>query len=239
MGGNFRIPKICFAMYVWREKDPLIDALAHLRAAYPAADVLVHADGDRKNYDAYRDICREFSAEFGHGMRLRPHPHGGEWLDRLLTWMATKDADWYIKLDPDTRVLRPLTFFPDADLFGLWRMVADFRRHPPTYYRFLTSAFIAMNGHALRQLTDSRELCAEKYRDSFYSFPAESAEEEPLSRGSFILNDAAEVLGLRRAAESHPEIHLRWRENVPPILWERYSVVNVESRPRPEFRPAA
>jgi hypothetical protein len=136
------------------------------------------------------------------------------------------NAEWYIKLDPDTRITRRLSCLPSADLFGYMRVRTDARKRPIINEPFITTAFVGLNQSAVRLLVESNELLNPLYCDSFYSF--EQFTGEPLSIGSWILHDATKRLGLKPAP--HPEIYLQWRSAVPAELWEQYAVVNVEGR---------
>jgi hypothetical protein len=229
-----------FGLYVYGDEcQTLAECLDSLRAAYPKSALVILHDGPislhagagvRQEYETLAERYQGIFAETP--ARCRRMPFGGFWLQRLLkeTWQASRGrAEWIVKLDPDTRVTRPVSMMPDADLCGYLRVRVDMRRFPIVTEHFCTAAWVAIRQSVARRLGFARmPLGGEAYQDGWYNQSAHYIESDGLCIGSWILHDAAKSLGATVAR--HPEVHLQWREDVPAELWTRYAVVNVETR---------
>lgn len=83
----------------------------HVYAAYPNAAVVVIAD-------QLRPDLGYINARFVQSCPLKNQPSGALWWDRLFAEALKEDGEYIFKIDPDTLVHKPLTFFPNCDCFG-------------------------------------------------------------------------------------------------------------------------
>jgi hypothetical protein len=103
-------------IHVHAEAPQLLDScLGQFRRSYPASETLVIGDGV---YGDYPRIARRHGAEFISGSLLKRTYRYPLWTDRFMRLALERPADWYLLLDPDTRVWRPFQVFPDADCVG-------------------------------------------------------------------------------------------------------------------------
>lgn len=95
----------------------LADALASVRAVYPAAPIIVRADGDDDPRIA--EVGGAFGAEVIYGEWLFTIAQGGRIVDEMLRLFLRAPTRWLFKIDPDTRVHRPFARLPAVDcIFG-------------------------------------------------------------------------------------------------------------------------
>jgi len=209
------------------EENALRQSVEFLRRAYPTAPIVILCDGCPA--DTFNFIHADLNSYIVEGPRLRLHPTGGQWLQRWLSSLIDFHTDYIVKLDPDTRIMRKLSQFPDADMFGYLRMRTDKRSIPIKQSTFITAAFVAIKHRAAKKLFESGELLKDVYTDDFYSYASHGLmrDSDNLAIGSWILTDAAQAQGLTIARSE--EIYLRWRSSVPADLWDQYAVVNVET----------
>lgn len=216
-----------FGLYCYGDEvETLRECLAGLRAAYPGAAVVLLHDGPIERAElrpVYIQIAEQHGAMFEETpARLRRHPYGGLWIRYLLTaaLRAAPDAEWVVKLDPDTRTIRAVSSMPDFDVCGYLRLRAD--ASGKTDY-FCTAAWVALRRKLAARLAFSLSpLGGERFQGKRYRGV------DGLAIGSWILHDAAKGLGA--TVGRHPEVYLQWREDVPRELWQKYAVVNVETR---------
>jgi hypothetical protein len=106
-------PSIVFVMMVCRETPQLVSyCLQGLQAAYPDAPKIVIFDGtipERGYFHALRDKCLiVLGAQLNKGIK----EHGCAFWTRFFTLGLSFGTDHLVKLDPDTRVHKPLTLYP-------------------------------------------------------------------------------------------------------------------------------
>lgn len=233
----------CFGIWVYRDERTTLDqCLAALRRSYPRSPVVIAHDGPLRAgelylHDDYSRIADKYHCTYHTTeSRTRAHPYGGFWWLRLFRFMhgaaLNNRCQWYIKLDPDTRIVRPVESMPDADLCGHLRPRTDWRKgHAPQIDKFVTAAWVAIRAGLFRKFLMSDALTDAKFQDEWYGQAAHSlsGDGEGLAICSWILTDAARGLGASVVA--HPEVYVRWREAVPECMWNQYAVVNVETRP--------
>jgi hypothetical protein len=97
--------------------------LAHLRAIYPHARVVLIADGDGVDYGvlAEKHVCEYYRGE--HWMTLE---HSHLYVARLLELSLTGDETYCFRIDPDARVWRRFTSLPAfSAIFGTLETISE------------------------------------------------------------------------------------------------------------------
>jgi len=101
-----------FLIPVFNEPQKQIDAcVLSVRKAYPDIQITLISDGGP-------DIIVPTGCGYVKGQHLKELEFGGAWVHRLCEVGLTLNTDKIIKIDPDTRILRPFYEIPDADYFG-------------------------------------------------------------------------------------------------------------------------
>ncbi len=101
-----------FLIPVFKEPQKQIDAcVLSVRKAYPDIQIILISDGGP-------DIIVPTGCRYVKGQHLKELEFGGAWVHRLCEVGLTLNTDKIIKIDPDTRILRPFKEMPDADYFG-------------------------------------------------------------------------------------------------------------------------
>lgn len=110
-------PKYAFVIALADEGSAQLEScLGFLRAAYPDAPVIVISDG--VSDPAHVVACKRHKAKYVQGAYLKRIECGGKWWERALKVGLATGADWLVKIDPDTRVLRPFRFAPPHPISG-------------------------------------------------------------------------------------------------------------------------
>jgi hypothetical protein len=215
------------------------DCNKSIRENYSLSPIVVVGDGVRAPFGA--TFLKEPGIHYQESLeRLRVFPNGGRWLQRLFGAMLCHKADYYVKLDPDTRFLRRFTVMPCSDVWGFFRHPSGLASGnmcitdkevvaiPYLGKEFLTGACIGFTREALIKIFSSQVLLDLEFQSYKYAFTFKRKNpDETLSICSWILDDAIDKLGLKKAR--HPEILLRWRESVPESEYADFAVVNVET----------
>jgi len=176
--------------------------VGNVRSAYPGARITLFSDGDPD--PAYQDLGRAHGAEVVYGERLwgEGAKAGALWMRRL-SHFAAAPRDFFVKMDTDTGLYRPLSYLPDREcLFGtVWK--------PPK--PFVTGGFMGMT----RSAVDKVHRAGSSDPDFMAAYAA-GVEDRALSA-------VASRLGI--ALHDHPEVASRWKVRMPnPDL--RYAVVH-------------
>jgi len=101
-----------FIIVIYDEPQKQIDACVRsVRNVYPDKQIILISDGGP-------DIIIPDGCRFIRGEHLKELRFGGAWVHRLCEVGLTLNTDKVIKIDPDTRVVRPFREMPDADYFG-------------------------------------------------------------------------------------------------------------------------
>ncbi len=102
--------RISFYLQGYRDCALAEGTLTHLRTHYPAARVLLLTDGD--NDPAWLTLAQRFDAEYTAGERLYGARNGGAMIHRRLGLFLECPTEYLLKIDTDTRIDRPFTWWP-------------------------------------------------------------------------------------------------------------------------------
>lgn len=213
---------------VYKEVRSLRRCLRYARRSYPCAPIVCLTDGD--DDDDYTAICDASGATLIRGTRLRPTPTGGLWWQRLLREWLTIDVAYYLRIDPDTRLLRPFPIIPKADVMGQFYRVTS--EHEDRLV--LLGGCLGFTRKAVERIAESRILERPGWADKRYSLHWEDrADNLPLSYADRIINEAIIELGLRRA--TLPGVELGIRQATPRRAWKYRCAVSVEESQHPQM----
>lgn len=108
---------IAFCFTVYKEFSLATRLINQIRSYYPESDVICIMDGTC-NIE-FIHLCEQEQVVCIEGKRLYVRHLGGAWVERLLkTYLERSNADYMIKLDPDSYLRRKFSGFPDTDLGG-------------------------------------------------------------------------------------------------------------------------
>lgn len=205
-----------FGINVYRDREMVNECLVWLRRSYPHSRVLLISDGDGVDYS---EIAARHRAEFlAQPERLRPHPTGNRWWNRFLSILGRYNADYYVRLDPDTRFLRPVRFWPDD-------VGSDLRRLEGLDYPLVTGGCVSFTARSLARILASDLLYVDNHwTDDRYGMTWLAG--ETLSFGDRIISEVLHTLGQR--VRQTAEVGLCWKCTTPSEMWPRLSVISVE-----------
>jgi len=108
---------LTFYLNVYHDLDLLPDCLDQLRTVYPQSHVIIRSDGDSDPDIA--TIARTYNSECYYGERLMVIEKGGEIVHEMVRLFLNNETAYLLKIDPDTRVVRPFRALPDdCAVFG-------------------------------------------------------------------------------------------------------------------------
>lgn len=149
-----------FLLHVYQDWDLAKRLIIQIRQFHPSVQTIAITDGTHN--DDFQDLCDCLDIDYRRGDRLKLHPSGGAWLERMFqTFLVASDAGYLIKLDPDSYFHRPIASIPDADWFGTLK-----ERVPPLVY----GGAIGFSRSAAQQVLNSHLLRASRYHDVGYSY---------------------------------------------------------------------
>lgn len=206
---------IVFAVNVWREKPELLGkCFSMLRAAYPNSPVLAILDGIDGNADGIPEIlgeAREYGVFVLPGDRLKKGVHHGAAIwTRLFDHAMRFNTDYVVKMDPDTRVHRRLTYMPRNTNCVAGRIMSanDPARHVQGGFQLMPIAFVEL-------------ALAESMRDE-YKDPKfwKSGQSEVFTSRDLVSTDyllSAMMRNLSSIFVPHPEIECRSLRGAEPF----------------------
>jgi hypothetical protein len=104
---------IVFFIGVYDDQERAKKRIAELKVQYPMQKVLSISDG--KHDASYRDFCSNNGVTYFEGKHLKGK-HTGQWTQRRLKFfLDNSDAEYVVKIDPDTRVQKTM-WFPEVDV---------------------------------------------------------------------------------------------------------------------------
>ena len=105
---------ISFVMHVYQDAALAQLRLSELRSLYPDAEALVIFDGVEA--PELENFCSAAKIHVHKGRRLKESP---QWIVRMLRlFLATSPAEYLIKIDPDTKWLKPFQVLGTGGIFG-------------------------------------------------------------------------------------------------------------------------
>ena len=177
--------KVTFAITYWKKDAALAQkSAAALKLLYPTAQVLVIEDSPRLKL-----------AEFG-----------GQWTERWMTQALATGADVIVKVDPDTRALRPASF-PTADIFG---MTSPMGTYYPKSTGILSGGAIGFQAAAVEKILASGLLRDVKYTTKPYATEERrhGIPREQIALQDPIVHDIATRLSLNEG--QWPGLHIKF-----------------------------
>ena len=213
-------------MHVYQDQELCLLRLGELRFLYPDVDVLVILDGvHAPELEAY---CTAARINLHKGRRLKESP---QWIVRFLRlFLATSQAEHLIKIDPDTKLLKPLQFLGSGDVFGTM--------HRQNSWAYINGGAMGFRRSAATKLLqsgilDNPRYCQEAFRYNRWLPPyLATSEQRRLDRviaSDLILSDAARSIGLECA--DWPEVlccasHLQLCEKLKSVSLESLSAIH-------------
>jgi hypothetical protein len=95
---------------------PILDlCLKNFRLHYPKNHLVVVGDGIVGDYPF---VANKYKAEWISGACLKRTYRYPLWTDRIFQIAQERKSEYYLLIDPDTKIWREFTIFPDADYFG-------------------------------------------------------------------------------------------------------------------------
>ncbi len=110
-------PSTCFYIQCYGERAELLRVCSEIRKSYQESRIIVCFDGDREDKSSLEKLWADPNIEIVEGEQLYRVEHGGAVCHRMLELFLDKPADFLIKVDPDTRIVKPFTFWPTADRY--------------------------------------------------------------------------------------------------------------------------
>jgi hypothetical protein len=111
MGG--KTLNLSFIVNTWEKDSSLAsELLLQMRKFYPDAQILVSSDGPAT--PELQQSCIDTGATLTEGERLKNQPSSNAWTIRMFQLMSQLDSEYVIKIDPDCRLNRKLTFPDEA-----------------------------------------------------------------------------------------------------------------------------
>ncbi len=108
---------LTFFLNVRGDVDQLEICLDRLRRVYPTSRLIVRADGDSD--PAIETLSHRYSGICHYGEWLFPIERGGEVVHEMLRLFLAEPTEYFIKIDPDTRIARAFDELPtDPCVFG-------------------------------------------------------------------------------------------------------------------------
>lgn len=188
-----------FFIAVYRDQPLATSLIESLARVYPESRRLICSDGDRRL--DFERFCVIHGCDYLDGERLKLSRFGGQWLVRMLNfYLSVCNADYLIKLDPDSRLIRPFSAIPEAQIFG--RLASNGVKE------YVQGGAIGIRRDAATEILQSELLLMPKYRRTEYSYrryrepylqEGETASNERLIAADVILSDVAECLNLQIA----------------------------------------
>lgn len=154
--------KIGFLLFVYDEWDLAWRTLIDLQATHPSAVITCCTDGTWN--EDFVDFCRVRSIEFVRGIRCKPLHNGAKWIRRMLWLMARQtDCDLHVRIEPDTKILRPLHSFPfEAGIAGT--LVET------NWLCYVNGACTGITPLAVKLLRESRIFCSDSFKSSVFGY---------------------------------------------------------------------
>jgi hypothetical protein len=223
-----------FLWYIqtYRDLPRLNRTLARVRTLYASSHVFVVSDGDED--PEIRDTCGRFAAGYTLRSRLFLVEHGGESVHQMLQAFAATDADFVIKIDPDTNVRRRFSVMPnpiDSSIYGTVQSSGI----GPDRLMSIQGGCIIIPRRAATLIVASGLLKSERLKPPALAWAVNKLSLDRAAAGltsqDWTLGWACRELGL--ACRPHPEVYASHRRRLIDAMRKRGAAV---SHPRFEMR---
>ncbi|WP_193878477.1 hypothetical protein [Oculatella sp. LEGE 06141] len=165
-----------------------------MRNHYQSSDIICRSDGV---LDAtFERFCIENKTQYVQGDRIKTLNYGGLWsITMLQLFLKLSRAEFLIRIEPDTVILRRLETLPDADVF------ARYQGGKRPYYQ---GGAMGFSRNAAKLILESKLLESEIYKQTSYGYQRfadhyrqaeEILQNEPLAATDIILSDVIAKLG--------------------------------------------
>lgn len=146
----------------------------------------------------FNSVCIEHDVLYFNGGQIKELKFGGEWCERmLLAFLSYSQSELLIRIEPDTKILRQFSHFPDAELFGSLRSGGRFN--------YLQGGCLGIARDACELLAHSDVLQDSLYSTAPFGYfrfqppylqPGETRSSKQLAATDLILTHAASRFGL-------------------------------------------
>ena len=152
--------ELCFMITVYKETKMLELCLKYLRINYYDENVVVISEGD--NDSKLLELARKFRFKLLLGGKIKLIKYGMNWWHRWVYNVSNINAQYYIKLDPDTKITRKFKDFPDADLFGKYNFID---RYGYVSRDLIQGCCKGLSRRAINLLLESQICLSDRYLD--------------------------------------------------------------------------
>lgn len=190
--------RLCFCFMVYRDWELAERLIDQLVTVFPTANIICIADGTTNQ--KFAEFCTRHQTMYFESWRLIAQRFGGAWSKRALeTYIKHSGADYLIRLDTDSYVLRDFKYLPEGDIAGNILKTSRGKQ-------YIQGGCILLKRSTVIQILESNLLDDDKYKtdtcfgyqryDSHYAVTGEETNSEWLKAEDHILSDVAEQLGL-------------------------------------------
>lgn len=150
---------LVWLIHVHREQAEIAWCLRHLRAHYPRARVVVINDGDGMDYER---VLQPFKVHYINGTHLHHLSTCHLYIRRFCEAMLEGSEEYCIKIDPDTKIWRRLSYLPDmSSIFGSVETTTEAGRQKIAPPANVQGGFIGCTRDVIRDILDSPQLSAD------------------------------------------------------------------------------
>lgn len=185
-----------FFLTVFSESELAKKLIRTVRNHYPDVDFICC---DELGVDpGFNSFCLDLNIFYFAGAQIKELSNGGEWCIRMIqSFLSYSDAEYMIRMEPDTRFLRPFRYFPSVDFFGNVRGQGE--------RQYIQGGCFGLSRRACQQLIDSGILSSSLYKNPSFAYfryqppylqPGELHSSKQLVATDLVLWDAVQRLGL-------------------------------------------
>lgn len=196
---TFADEKVAFLFHVYKEFDLARRLIRQIKFFFPSSDILGISDGTTN--DGFRFYCHTHNVKYLEHQRLFYQTTGNQWIKRMFRFFqAYSEANYLIKIDPDSYVLRRFEFLPDLDISGTPFKLSD-------KISFVHGGCALYSKYACQKILDTNLIDANEYRTNMafayrrfmapYKQRNEEAQVERFFCEDRVLGDVGNKLGLR------------------------------------------
>lgn len=117
---------LCFVFNIYQDEDRAKILVQQLKSTLSDSQILSLFEGTPSG-----DIASYLTSKqigFNQGERLKPQINGGAWLERIFkTYLESSEAEYLIKIEPDTTIFRTFTSIPNTEIAGTLIQIPDGR----------------------------------------------------------------------------------------------------------------
>jgi len=154
--------RLCFIINCYNESNITVDScLNNVRKFYPSQTIVLINDGGPNDYS---NQAAKYDANYFDGSNIKIHSLSLLWWQRIL-WLCLEKLNlkcsYFIKMDPDTIILKRMADFPDYDYFGKYNLI---RRAGFEYKEMIQGFFKICTKRFMTVLYESNLCCDPKYK---------------------------------------------------------------------------